>query len=45
MEQEERELLEYEKPEVRDYGDLRELTAGTIRGPLSNSPSFHHALS
>ena len=45
MEKEKEQALEYEKPEVRDYGDLRELTEGTIRGPISDAPSFHHSIS
>ena len=39
------EVLEYEKPQVRDYGDLRELTEGTLHGPITDAPSFHHELS
>lgn len=30
--------LEYEKPEVKDYGDLRELTAGASGGQFVDVP-------
>ena len=45
MEQEQANVPEYEKPEVRDYGDLRELTEGSIHGPMTDAPQFHHQLS
>jgi hypothetical protein len=31
--------VEYEKPEVRDYGDLKELTAATSTGTHTDVPS------
>jgi hypothetical protein len=30
--------VEYEKPEIKDYGDLRELTATAAGGPQSDVP-------
>jgi hypothetical protein len=30
--------LQYEKPEVKDYGDLRELTTGASGGPFVDAP-------
>jgi hypothetical protein len=36
-------VLEYEKPEIKDYGDLRELTSASVPGPLSDVPKSHPA--
>jgi hypothetical protein len=32
------EIVEYTKPEVRDYGDLKEITAGTPSGSQTDVP-------
>jgi hypothetical protein len=34
----ERVAVEYEKPQIKDYGDLRELTAITAHGPPTDVP-------
>ena len=39
MEHDEKKLaLEYTKPEVKDYGDLRELTANLNHGAVTDVP-------
>ena len=35
---EKKSAVEYEKPEVKDYGDLRELTATHITGSATDVP-------
>ena len=34
--------VEYEKPEVKDYGDLRELTAQQVTGSATDVPKGTH---
>jgi hypothetical protein len=34
--------VEYEKPEVKDYGDLRELTAQQASGSATDVPKGTH---
>ena len=31
-------VVEYEKPQIRDYGDLKDLTAGTLAGTHTDVP-------
>jgi hypothetical protein len=40
MEKEPREApeVEYEKPKIRDYGDLKELTAASKQGAITDVP-------
>ena len=39
MEKSERNEVEYEKPEIKEYGDLRELTARRTTAGLTDVPS------
>lgn len=38
MEKQDDQAVEYEKPVISDYGDLKELTAGTVTGTHTDVP-------